>query len=101
MTSTYLVMGLRERGTAKLLDIDHAPLKRMVLRKPPIVLKPFVNEAQSMVPTLVIRLVSKQIVFYVEEKNLKRGLSTICTFVSPTNELDIFNVTNEVKIWKN
>jgi len=25
-------MGLRERGTAKLLDIDHAPLKRMVLR---------------------------------------------------------------------
>jgi len=44
---------LSERGTAKLLDIDHAPLKRMVLRWPPKVLKPFINEAQSMVPTLV------------------------------------------------
>ena len=44
---------LSERGTAKLLGIDHAPLKRMVLRWPPKVLKPFVDKGESMVPTLV------------------------------------------------
>jgi very-short-patch-repair endonuclease len=34
---------MSERGTADLLGMDHAPLKRMVLTWPPKVLKPFIN----------------------------------------------------------
>ncbi|MDM8561020.1 hypothetical protein [Candidatus Parabeggiatoa sp. HSG14] len=41
------VMSLR--GTAKLLDIDHAPLNRVVLNWPPKTLKPFVDKGLSVV----------------------------------------------------
>jgi very-short-patch-repair endonuclease len=44
---------MSERGTADLLGMDHAPLKRMVLTWPPKVLKPFINSDFIMVPTLV------------------------------------------------
>jgi hypothetical protein len=44
---------LSERGTADLLGMDHAPLKRMVPTWPPKTLKPFVDKGLSMVPTLV------------------------------------------------
>jgi len=44
---------MSERGTADLLGVDHKLLKRMVLRWPPKVLKPFIDNGESMVPTLV------------------------------------------------
>jgi len=45
------VMSLR--GTANLLDIDHAPLKRVVLNWPPKTLKPFIDNGLSVVPKSV------------------------------------------------
>ncbi|OAD23837.1 hypothetical protein THIOM_000319 [Candidatus Thiomargarita nelsonii] len=44
---------MSERGTADLLGMDHAPLKRMVLNWPPKTLKPFIDKALSMVPNSV------------------------------------------------
>jgi very-short-patch-repair endonuclease len=44
---------MSERGTADLLGMDHAPLKRMVLNWPPKSLKPFINNDFSMVPNLI------------------------------------------------
>ncbi len=44
---------MSERGTAELLGMDHAPLKRMVLNWPPKTLKPFIDKALSMVPNSV------------------------------------------------
>jgi len=41
------------RGTANLLDIDHAPLKRVVLNWPPKTLKPFIDKGLSVVPKSV------------------------------------------------
>ncbi len=41
---------MSERGTAELLGMDHAPLKRMVLNWPSKTLKPFVDEDLGMVP---------------------------------------------------
>jgi very-short-patch-repair endonuclease len=45
------VMSLR--GTASLLDMDHAPLKRVVLNWPSKTLKPFVDKGLSVVPKSV------------------------------------------------
>ncbi len=42
------VMSLR--GTASLLDMDHAPLKRVVLNWPSKTLKPFFDNGLSVVP---------------------------------------------------
>ncbi len=39
---------MSERGTAELLSMDHAPLKRMVLNWPPKTLKPFIDKGLSM-----------------------------------------------------
>ena len=44
---------MSERGTADLLNMDHAPLKRMVLNWPPKTLKPFIDKGLSMVPNSV------------------------------------------------
>jgi len=44
---------MSERGTAELLSMDHAPLKRMVLNWPPKTLKPFIDKGLSMVPNSV------------------------------------------------
>ncbi len=44
---------MSERGTADLLSMDHAPLKRMVLNWPPKTLKLFIDKGLSMVPNSV------------------------------------------------
>ena len=44
---------MSERGTADLLNMDHAPLKRMVLKWPPKTLEPFIDKGLSMVPNSV------------------------------------------------
>jgi len=44
---------MSERGTADLLNMDHAPLKRMVLNWPQKTLEPFIDKGLSMVPNSV------------------------------------------------
>jgi AAA15 family ATPase/GTPase len=44
---------MSEWGTADLLSMDHAPLKRMVLNWPPKTLEPFIDKGFSMVPNSV------------------------------------------------
>jgi very-short-patch-repair endonuclease len=74
---------MSERGTADLLSMDHAPLKRMVLNWPPKTLEPFIDKGLSM-KTNLVEVVAKnspyqgrKIVVYDSHiiENLIRGYS--------------------------
>jgi very-short-patch-repair endonuclease len=71
---------MSERGTADLLGMDHAPLKRMVLNWPPKWFKPFIKKDFSMVPNLV--KVSAETSPYQGRKIVVYTTKTIETLIS-------------------